>query len=141
MHSFIMFIATLLAFVDSGLSITLHHDLNILNAGNVNFDYVIVGGDTAGLTIAARPADWRFQVAVYEVKHPAARVLGSCSLGAGAEFRITTPNRLRLCGSLSTWCEFPRYSLPKRQVSRWIVCIKLNDISEVSLLVQTCTQY
>jgi choline dehydrogenase len=97
MRSFIGFIATLLVLVDFGLSNTLSYEFNVRNAGNATFDYVIVGGGTAGLTIAARLADQKFQVAVveaggyYELMHPVARVPGSCSLGAGADVRTTTP--------------------------------------------------
>ncbi|KAJ6086442.1 Glucose-methanol-choline oxidoreductase [Penicillium canescens] len=97
MRSFIGFIATLLVFVDFGLSNTLSYEFNVRDAGNATFDYVIVGSGTAGLTIAARLADQKFQVAVveaggyYELMHPDARVPGSCSLGAGADVCTTTP--------------------------------------------------
>jgi choline dehydrogenase len=73
------------------------HGFNGHLAGNATFDYVIVGGGTAGLTIAARLAEHEYQVAVveaggyYEYMYPVARVPGSCSLGAGADVRTTTP--------------------------------------------------
>lgn len=66
-------------------------------AGNATFEFVVVGGGTAGLTIAARLAEQQFQVAVveaggyYEYMYPVARVPASCSLGAGADVRTTTP--------------------------------------------------
>ncbi|KAJ5334398.1 Glucose-methanol-choline oxidoreductase [Penicillium brevicompactum] len=66
-------------------------------AGDATFDYVVVGGGTAGLTIASRLAEHQYQVAVveaggyYEYMYPLARVPGACSLGAGADVRTTTP--------------------------------------------------
>lgn len=66
-------------------------------AGDAIFDYVVVGGGTAGLTIAARLAEQQYQVAVveaggyYEYTYPLARVPASCSLGAGADVRTATP--------------------------------------------------
>lgn len=65
-------------------------------AESATFDYVVVGGGTAGLTIAARLAQQRFQVAVieaggyYEVIRPFTRIPGAASLGAGADIRTAT---------------------------------------------------
>ncbi|CAG7942604.1 unnamed protein product [Penicillium salamii] len=66
-------------------------------AGDATFDFVVVGGGTAGLTIAIRLAEQQYQVAVveaggyYEYTYPLARVPAACSLGAGADVRTTTP--------------------------------------------------
>ncbi|CAG8293329.1 unnamed protein product [Penicillium salamii] len=64
-------------------------------AGDATFDFVVVGGGTAGLTIAIRLAEQQYQVAVveaggyYEYMYPLARVPAACSLGAGADVRTT----------------------------------------------------
>lgn len=66
-------------------------------AGDATFDYVVVGGGTAGLTTASRLAESQYKVAVveaggyYEYMYPVARVPAACSLGAGADVRTTTP--------------------------------------------------
>lgn len=65
-------------------------------AQNASFDYVVVGGGTAGLTIAVRLAEQGYQVAVveaggyYEYVYPLARIPASCGLGAGADVQTTT---------------------------------------------------
>lgn len=58
---------------------------------NATFDYVVVGGGTAGITIAARLVEHGFRVALveaggyYEIKHPLSRVPGAAILGIGAD--------------------------------------------------------
>jgi choline dehydrogenase len=65
-------------------------------AGDATFDYVVVGGGTAGLTMAVRLAEQKYQVAVveaggyYEYLYPLARIPGACSIGAGADVQTTT---------------------------------------------------
>lgn len=60
------------------------------------FDYVVVGGGTAGITIASRLAQKGFTVAVleagdyYERTHPTSRVPGAASIGIGADVKTAT---------------------------------------------------
>lgn len=60
------------------------------------FDYVVVGGGTAGITIGSRLAQKGFTVAVveagdyYETTHPTSRVPGSASIGIGADVKTAT---------------------------------------------------
>lgn len=57
---------------------------------DASFDYVVVGGGTAGITISARLAQHGFRVAVveaggyYELKFPICRVPGAATVGAGS---------------------------------------------------------
>lgn len=57
---------------------------------NAIFDYVVVGGGTAGITIGARLAQNGFQVAIveaggyYESIRPLCQVPGAATLGVGA---------------------------------------------------------
>lgn len=63
---------------------------------NETFDYIVVGGGTAGLTIASRLAQRNFHVAVveaggyYEIMHPISQIPGAACLGAGADIRTTS---------------------------------------------------
>lgn len=63
---------------------------------NATFDYVVVGGGTAGLTIASRLALRNFHVAVveaggfYEFMRPISEVPGAACLGAGADIRTAS---------------------------------------------------
>lgn len=65
-------------------------------AESASYDYVVVGGGTAGVTIGARLAQQGFQVAVveaggyYEVMRPITSIPGAASLGAGADVRTAT---------------------------------------------------
>ncbi|CAL5867166.1 uncharacterized protein PFLUO_LOCUS1378 [Penicillium psychrofluorescens] len=65
-------------------------------AENASYDYVVVGGGTAGVTIGARLAQQGFQVAVveaggyYEVMRPITSIPGAASLGAGADVQTAT---------------------------------------------------
>ncbi|KAJ5765846.1 Dehydrogenase patE [Penicillium odoratum] len=60
------------------------------------FDYVVVGGGTAGIALAARLVEHGFRVALveaggyYELKHPTARVPGAAILGIGADPKISS---------------------------------------------------
>lgn len=60
------------------------------------FDYVVVGGGTAGVTVAARLAERNFKVALveagnsYELRSPTAAIPGAASLGVGSSPRSTT---------------------------------------------------
>ncbi|KAJ5431662.1 Glucose-methanol-choline oxidoreductase [Penicillium cf. griseofulvum] len=71
--------------------------LNAQLSGNATFDYIVVGGGTAGLTLATRLAEQKYKVAVveaggyYEYNYPLARVPASSSFGAGADVKTTTP--------------------------------------------------
>ncbi|KAJ5937553.1 Dehydrogenase patE [Penicillium verhagenii] len=63
---------------------------------NATFDYVVVGGGTAGITLAARLVEYGFRVALveaggyYEIKHPIAQVPGAAILGIGADPKISS---------------------------------------------------
>ena len=65
-------------------------------AKSASYDYVVVGGGTAGVTIGARLAQQGFQVAVveaggyYEVMRPISAVPGAASLGAGADVQAAS---------------------------------------------------
>ncbi|KAJ5183895.1 Dehydrogenase patE [Penicillium capsulatum] len=60
------------------------------NPFNTTFDYVVVGGGTAGITVGARLVQHGFRVAVveaggyYETKRPLCRVPGAATIGTGA---------------------------------------------------------
>lgn len=63
---------------------------------NTIFDYVVVGGGTAGITIGTRLAQHGFKVAVveaggyYENVHPISQVPGAAILGVGASVSTAT---------------------------------------------------
>ncbi|KAJ5762754.1 Dehydrogenase patE [Penicillium manginii] len=63
---------------------------------DLTFDYVVVGGGTAGITIASRLAQKGFTVAVleagdyYESTHPTSRVPGAAAIGIGADLKTAT---------------------------------------------------
>lgn len=63
---------------------------------DASFDYVVIGGGTAGITVGARLARHGFRVAVveaggyYEVKRPLCRVPGAATLGAGASISVAS---------------------------------------------------
>lgn len=63
---------------------------------DTTFDYVVVGGGTAGITIAARLAEHNHSVAVveaggvYELESPTATIPGADSLGVGSSVKSTT---------------------------------------------------
>lgn len=63
---------------------------------DATFDYVVVGGGTAGITVAARLVEHGFRVAVveaggyYEIKHPISRVPGAAILGIGADPKMSS---------------------------------------------------
>ena len=63
---------------------------------DATFDYVVVGGGTAGITIGSRLAQKGFTVAVleagdyYEITHPTSRVPGAASIGIGADLKTAT---------------------------------------------------
>lgn len=60
------------------------------------FDYVVVGGGTAGITIAARLAEQKYRVAlveagdVYETQSLTASIPGADSLGVGSDVTSST---------------------------------------------------
>lgn len=62
-----------------------------LSSWNAIYDYVVVGGGTAGITVGTRLAQHGFKVAIveaggyYEHTHPISEVPGSAVLGAGAD--------------------------------------------------------
>ncbi|KAJ5310875.1 uncharacterized protein N7443_003336, partial [Penicillium atrosanguineum] len=62
-----------------------------LPSRNAIFDYVVVGGGTAGITVGTRLAQHGFKVAIveaggyYEDTHPISEVPGSAVLGVGAD--------------------------------------------------------
>ncbi|RAH73909.1 GMC family oxidoreductase [Aspergillus aculeatinus CBS 121060] len=61
------------------------------------FDYVVAGGGTAGVTVAARLAEHGFSVALveagdfYETAHPLAKIPGMAVVGIGANVNTATP--------------------------------------------------
>lgn len=63
---------------------------------DLTYDYVVVGGGTAGITIGSRLAQKGFTVAVieageyYESSHPTSRVPGAASIGIGADINTAT---------------------------------------------------
>ncbi|KXG51938.1 Glucose-methanol-choline oxidoreductase [Penicillium griseofulvum] len=89
-------------------------------AGNATFDYVVVGGGTAGLTIATRLAEQKYKVAVveaggyYEYNYPLARVPASSSFGAGADVKTKTPIDW---GSASNFMMYQRPSV--QSMAKW----------------------
>jgi choline dehydrogenase len=60
------------------------------------FDYVVVGGGTAGVTLAVRLAEQKLRVALveagetYEAKFPLAAVPAAASIGAGSDIETAT---------------------------------------------------
>lgn len=60
------------------------------------FDYVVVGGGTAGVTLAVRLAEQKLRVALveagetYEVKSPIAAIPGAASIGTGSDVESAT---------------------------------------------------
>lgn len=70
---------------------------NTWAAFDQTYDYVVIGGGTAGITIAARLVQNGSRVAIveaggyYELKYPLARVPGAAILGIGASPNETTP--------------------------------------------------
>ena len=63
---------------------------------DATFDYLVVGGGTAGTTIGTRLAQHGFQVAIieagsyYEIKRPIAKIPGAATLGVGASIDTAT---------------------------------------------------
>lgn len=63
---------------------------------DATYDYVVVGGGTAGITVGARLAQHGFRVAVveaggyYEVKRPISRIPGAAILGLGASIQTAS---------------------------------------------------
>ncbi|GAQ06272.1 versicolorin B synthase [Aspergillus lentulus] len=61
------------------------------------FDYVVVGGGTAGVTLAVRLAEQKLRVALveaggtYELSFPIAAIPGAASIGVGSDIKSTTP--------------------------------------------------
>ncbi|KAJ5675255.1 Dehydrogenase patE [Penicillium maclennaniae] len=70
--------------------------LRWLSPWNARFDYVVVGGGTAGITVGARLAQNGFKVAIveaggyYENTHPISKVPGSAVLGVGADVKTAS---------------------------------------------------
>ncbi|GMG01726.1 unnamed protein product [Aspergillus oryzae] len=65
---------------------------------DASFDYVVVGGGNAGVTLAARLAEQSFNVALveaggfYEINYPPAKVPGAVGIGTGTDpMAIRTP--------------------------------------------------
>ncbi|KAJ6134693.1 Dehydrogenase patE [Penicillium sp. IBT 18751x] len=67
-----------------------------LSSWNARFDYVVVGGGTAGITIGTRLAQNGFKVTIveaggyYENTHPVSKVPGSAVLGVGADVKTAS---------------------------------------------------
>lgn len=61
------------------------------------FDYVVVGGGTAGVTLAVRLAEQKLRVALveagktYELRFPIAAIPGAASIGVGSDIESGTP--------------------------------------------------
>ncbi|KAJ6014308.1 Dehydrogenase patE [Penicillium herquei] len=89
--SFLHLGAALLGFCMSFLA------LNAWIPFNASFDYVVVGGGTAGITIGARLAQHGSRVAIveaggfYELQHPVAKVPGAAILGIGSNPKTASP--------------------------------------------------
>ncbi|GIC85631.1 GMC family oxidoreductase [Aspergillus udagawae] len=60
------------------------------------FDYVVVGGGTAGVTLAVRLAEQKLRVALveagetYELRSPVAAIPGAASIGVGSDIQSST---------------------------------------------------
>lgn len=60
------------------------------------FDYIVIGGGTAGITVSTRLGQHGFRVAVveaggyYELKRPISCIPGAATLGAGASANVTS---------------------------------------------------
>lgn len=67
-----------------------------LPSWNAKFDYVVIGGGTAGITVGARLAQHGFKVAIveaggyYEKIHPISGVPGSVTVGVGADIKTAS---------------------------------------------------
>lgn len=63
---------------------------------DATFDYIVVGGGTAGITVGVRLAQYGFRVALveaggyYELKHPIAKIPGAAIIGIGANPKAST---------------------------------------------------
>ncbi|KAJ5732359.1 Dehydrogenase patE [Penicillium malachiteum] len=90
-HSFLHLGAALLGICMSFLA------LNSWVPFNSTFDYVVVGGGTAGITIGARLAQHGSRVAIveaggfYELQHPVAKVPGAAIIGIGSNPKTASP--------------------------------------------------
>ncbi|KAJ5157856.1 Dehydrogenase patE [Penicillium canariense] len=63
---------------------------------DATYDYVVIGGGTAGITVAARLAQGGYQVALveagsdYESKHPISQIPGAATIGIGSSITTAT---------------------------------------------------
>ena len=139
--------------------------LNIFESGdsfgipgkNASYDYVIVGGGTGGLTIAARLAeDKNASVAVIEAggfyqidngngrsvttnaSRTSTSILSSLqchswslrqSRRSSRARKLSTSDRLGLCHNTSAWIRKPQHSLCSWKDSRWFQCAQLHALA------------
>lgn len=73
-----------------------HNSIGAWPLWNGIYDYVVVGGGTAGITIGSRLAENGFKVAIveaggyYEEVHPICQVPGAATLGVGASINTAS---------------------------------------------------
>jgi len=139
--------------------------LNIFESGNsfgvpgknASYDYVIVGGGTGGLTIAARLAeDKNVSVAVieaggfYQIDNGNGRSVMILSTGiqiivltalqcrprslrqsrrSSCARKFSTSDRLGFCHDSSAWIRKPQHSLCSWKDSRWLQCTQLHAMA------------